>query len=211
MFTQFNPTTTSITIQNLPKVASALKNTMLNYQYASNCEWYGALKEAMSVKDIFDIFSIKFEMVNNTFVPAVKEFNPFPNIMKVLSAIAPYMSDGAIYANDEYGHYYTIKFENGVVSGKKKSMPTVDGLVSTNPEPPKKPEPKKTAKKQPKKEAKKFEFTAPTTTPVTMRRDDNTYTVQELVRELLKQMDAGNASKLVTIEADFLFQNEKYA
>jgi hypothetical protein len=35
--------------------------------------------------------------------------------------------------------------------------------------------------------------------------------VQELVKELLKQMDAGNASKFVKVEADFLFQNEATA
>ncbi len=217
MFNQFLQTTTSITVQNMPVVAMKVKNTMLSYKYASNCPWYTTLQDAKSVKDIFDLFGFKFEIVNNAFVPVVENFSPIPNIMEVLKAVAPYMENGNLFVADEYDHYYTINFNNGVVTGKKRTknaeVPAqVPAQVESAKVEAKKPEVPKTKKssKKPKKE-NAFKISKPQETTTITRRDDNTYTVQELVIELLKQMDAGNASKLVTIEADFLFSNEKYA
>jgi hypothetical protein len=215
MFNQFENATTSIKLANLPIVAGTFKTTMLNYQYASNCEYYSPLKEAKTVKEIFDIFGIKFSIdnVNQTFTPVIENVKPFPYFKESLKAIAKYVEDGSLYVKDD-SRYYTINFNDGVISGKVRKVgdnptPTTTPTTTTTQKAPKKTA--KTSNKSAKKSAKKFEFTKTTTAPTTIKRDNNTYTVQELVKELLKQMDAGNASKFVKVEADFLFQNEATA
>lgn len=211
-FNQFEKATTSIKVNNLPKVATVFKNAMLNYQYANMCDWYDDLKNATMVKDIFDIFNIKFEAdnVNKAFIPVINNIYTHAGFKDMLKAIAPYMENGSLFFKDSY-RYYTITFTDGVVTGKRKTVN--EGQTTTTPSVPatttKKPVNK--SKKNPKKEAKKFSFTPTKVAPVTMKRDDNTYTVQELVKELLKQMDAGNASKMITVDADFLFNNEATA
>lgn len=215
-FNQFEKATTGVKLNNLPIVAGTFKNAMLNYKYANMCGWYNDLVAAKSVKEIFDIFNVKFDIdkINQTFTPVIENIYTFAGIKDALKAIAPYMENGSIFAKDSY-RYYTITFTDGVISDKVRKIvddTTTTPTTTTPPTPPvKTSKPKKTTKKVEKKEAKKFEFTPTTSTPVTAKRDDNTYTVQELVRELLKQMDMGNGGKYVTIDADFLFQNEKYA
>jgi hypothetical protein len=80
MFNQFENATTSIKLANLPIVAGTFKTTMLSYQYASNYEYYSPLKEAKTVKEIFDIFGIKFSIdkVNQTFTPIIENVKPYP-------------------------------------------------------------------------------------------------------------------------------------
>lgn len=223
-FNQFNNATTTIKCANFPQVATEFKKAMLSYQYASNCEWYERLKNATLINDIFGIFGIKFspDYVNKVFIPVIENVAPAPNFKEALKAVAPYMNDGSIYVKDDY-RYYTITFTNGEIKGTVRKVgenPTTpaNNTVSANNSTPVKVTSSKTAskgkkysKKEVKKEAKKFEFTAPTIASITSKRADNTYTVAELVRELLKQMDAGNASKRITVQADFLFENEATA
>ena len=211
MFNQFEVATTSIKVANLPLVAGKLKATMLNYQYAQACEWFTALNDAKMVKDIFDIFGIKFiaNKENGTFIPIIENIKPHPQFKEALKAVAPYMENGSLFASDD-NRYYTITFTDGNISGKVRKI----GENPTTTTPPTKKAPKKpvnTSKKSKTSKGKKFEFSKPVQAPITLKRDDNTYTIQELVKELLRQMDAGNGSKKVKIEADFLFQNEKYA
>lgn len=217
-FNQFEKSTTSIKCENIPKVATAFKNAMLNYQYATNCGWYDDLVNASMVKDIFDIFNIKFEAdnVNRVFIPVIENVYTHAGFKDMLKAIAPYMENGSLFFKDSY-RYYTITFTDGVVTGKRRTTSdTPDNTPATIPSntptksPSSTPSKNVTKSKKTKKGSKKIEFSNPTT-PVTMKREDNTYTVAELVRELLVQMDAGNASKKIKVEADFLFQNEKYA
>lgn len=208
MFNQFQSATTGININNMAKATAVFKSALLNYQYASNCEWFNDLTNATSIQAVYDVFGIKFiaDSVNRVFIPVIENLAPLPNTKDILKAIAPYMENGSIFADDGY-RYYTITFTDGEISGKVR-----DTTKKPQAQPKAQPEkPKKQGKAKKEKEAKKFEFSKPTTAPVTVKRDDNTYTVAELVRELLKQMDAGNGSKLITVEADFLFQNEKYA
>ena len=214
---QFEKATTSIKVANMPKVATAFKMAMLNYQYASNCPWYDALVNCDPLK-AFSIFNITFDVdrVKQVFIPIIKDIEMQACFKDALKAIAPYMEDGSIFANDTY-RYYTITFTDGNISGKvrkvSESTPSNE-VVAPKAEvkkETKKEVTKKTTKKAKKEVKKDFSFTPTSVTPVTMKRDDNTYTVQELVRELLKQMDMGNGDKYVTINADFLFQNEKYA
>lgn len=208
-FNQYQKATTSIKVSNLPQVAGNFKNSMLNYKYATNCGWYNDLVNAKSVKEIFDIFNIKFDFdkVNNAFIPVIKDVYTHANFKEVLKSIAPLMENGSIFAKDSY-RYYLITFMNGEVKGRVRTITEEQEVKPVKQEvKPTKKETKKTSNKN-----KKFEFSATSVTPVTVKRDDNTYTVAELVRELLKQMDMGNASKKVKIEADFLFnENEKYA
>lgn len=224
MFNQFENATTSIKVANLPQVAGKLKSTMLAYQYATACEWYDALKNATMVKEIFDIFGIKFvaDKANGTFIPVIENINPHPQFKEALKAVAPYMENGSIYASDS-NRYYTITFTDGNISGKVRKVddnkaitaPTTPPVTKTTTPPQKAPKKSYRTSKKGKantiSKGKKFEFTKTIEAPVTLKRADNTYTVQELVKELLRQMDAGNGNKKVTIDADFLFQNEKYA
>ena len=215
-FNQFEKATTGVKFNNMQLVADTFKAAMLNYKYASNCGWYNDLISAKSINAIFDTFNVKFHIdkINQTFVPIIHNVYTFAGLKDALKAIAPYMENGSIFAKDSY-RYYTITYTNGDISGTVRKVmenTTTTPTTTTQPAlPVKTSKPKKTTKKVEKKEAKKFEFTPTTSTPVTVKRDDNTYTVQELVRELLKQMDMGNGGKYVTIDADFLFQNEKYA
>lgn len=202
-FNQYQKATTSIKVNNLPQVAGQFKNSMLNYQYASNCGWYNDLVNAKSVKEIFDIFNIKFDFdkETNSFIPVIENIYTHAGFKDMLKAIAPYMEDGCLFFKDSY-RYYIITFTNGVVKGSRR---TITNEVQEAPKQEVKA-PKKEVKKTSKK-GKKFEFSATSVAPVTAKRDDNTYSVAELVRELLKQMDKGNASKKVKVEADFLFND----
>lgn len=217
-FNETQTATTSITVNNLPYVAGAIKSAMMGYQYADKCKWYEALKNATSVKDIMGVFNIGLHYSNakEAFVPVIKDIEAQAGYMDLLKAVAPYMEDGSLYAKDDY-RYYTINFNGGKVTGTRRTIGETPAKPTTPPPAPAKPakpsynkpaNKKQTSKKQDSKKGSKFKFTAPTVAPVTMKRADNTYTVQELVRELLKQMDMGNGSKRVTIQADFLFQNE---
>lgn len=219
-FNQFNNATTVIKCANFPQVATEFKKAMLGYQYASNCDWYERLKNATLINDIFGIFGIKFapDYVQKVFIPVIENVAPAPNFKEALKAVAPYMENGCLYIKDDY-RYYTLTFTNGKITGtvrKVNENPAPAPVTQNKPNTVNKPVNKANnkAKKATKKEVSKttnFTFTAPTIAPVTLKRADNTYTVAELVRELLKQMDAGNASKLITVQADFLFENEATA
>ena len=219
-FNQFNNATTTIKCANFPQVATEFKKAMLSYQYASNCEWYERLKNATLINDIFGIFGIKFspDYVNKVFIPVIENVAPAPNFKEALKAVAPYMNDGSIYVKDDY-RYYTLTFTNGKITGtvrKVNENPAPAPVTQNKPSTVNKPVNKANnrGKKATKKEVSKttnFTFTAPSIAPVTLKRADNTYTVAELVRELLLQMDKGNASKRITVQADFLFENEATA
>lgn len=231
MFNQFANPTTYVSLQNLPQVAGVIKNTLCNISYASNTNWYNDMLKAVSVKDIFGLLNVGFTMVdNNKFYPVIKNVDSF-TYKSVLENIAPYMSDGCLYVQDEY-HFYTIKFEGGKIKGSRRKIE--DGNPLTTPAPvsvPATPTPTKTtASKTPSKtptkttsksykksynnSPKKYgktEVRTSTNVAAIQARDDNRYTVQELVKELLRQMDNGNGNKYIEVKADFLFKNEKYA
>ena len=235
MFNQFANPTTYVSLQNLPQVAGVFKNTLCNISYASNTNWYNDMLKAVSVKDIFGLLNVGFTMVdNNKFYPVIKNVDSF-TYKSVLEHIAPYMSDGCLYVQDEY-HFYTIKFEGGKIKGSRRKIE--DGNPLTTPAPVSTPAtttpPKTTATKTPTKtpsktptkttsksykksynnSPKKYgktEVRTSTNVAAIQARDDNRYTVQELVKELLRQMDNGNGNKYLEVKADFLFKNEKYA
>lgn len=222
MFNQFAEATAYVTVKNFPVLAGKFKESLLALPYANNYPWYNDLVSAKSVKDIFDLFNIKFRLEGTNFFPIVKNVEAL-SYKTVLEAIAPYMNDGSIFIQDDF-FYYQLWFNAGKIKGSRRKIEDGNPLeakpVSQPATPPaksvKKPvnktSNKSTYNKKPtgKKYAKTDVRTDSRVATITARAD-NTYTVRELVKELLRQIDNGNADKFVEVKADFLFKNHKYA
>lgn len=203
-FNEFSPCTTSISMANIPYVAGLLKSEMMGYKYASNCPWYDKLTSAKSVKEIFDVFAIQFELKENRFYPVIKNVEVNPTYKDVLKVIAKYMENGEMFIKDDF-HFYTLSFKDGNITGKR----TTPTIPDTTPSAPVKAnnKPKNKAKKETPKKYAKTEVRSDTSVSTITARDDNTYTVQELTQELIRQILNGNGSKYIKVEADFLFKS----
>ena len=218
-FNEFSPATISINVNNLPVVATLFKTTMLSYKYATNCEWYTTLTNAKSVGDIFKTFNITFSLKDKKCFPVVKEVPIYPTYFDVLQAIAPYLNDGELTVKDDF-RYYTINCTAGKLSGKKttpqpEKSPTTTPPVST-------PAPSNNAPKKPvrtsNKGNKKPQATAPkkygktevrsdTNIATVQLRADNRYTIEEISKELIRQILNGNGGEYVEVKGDCLFKS----
>lgn len=210
-FNQYAPATTSIEVKNVPVVASRLKSTMLAYKYASNCEWFSTLNAAKSVKDIFDIFNIKFELKDNRFIPVIKDIPVNSEFKKVLENVAPLMNDGDLIVQDDY-HIYTLKFRGGKITGTRRKIGAIPTPPVTS------PAPSNTAPNKPAKTSNKVKATTPkkygkkevrsnTTVATVQAREDNRYTIEEISKELIRQILNGNGGKYIEVKGDCLFKS----
>ena len=211
-FNDFANATTYVTINNMPNVAGAFKSAMLAYQYADKCEWYKALQDAKTVKAIFDVFGISFRLENNNFYPVIKDVTPNAGFKDALKAISPFVAIGSMYVKDDY-RYYTLNFDGKSISGKVRTITdNTSNTPVTKPTPTSKPinsKPKKDykPKKNTDKKYCKTEVRSDATISNIQVRDNNTYTVQELAQELIRQIFIGNGNRELQIEADFLFKD----
>ena len=205
-FNDFSPCTTSISMANIPYVAGLLKSTMMGYKYASNCPWYDKLTSAKSVKEIFDVFGIQFELRENRFFPVIKNVEVNPTYKDVLKAIAKYMENGEMFVKDDF-RYYTLSFKDGNITGKRTTPSIPDTTpVQNTPVKANKATKGKAKKEAPKKYAK-TEVRSDTSVSSITARANNTYTVQELTQELIRQILNGNGNKQIEVKADFLFKD----
>ena len=213
-FNEVSPATTSIEVKNIPVVAGKVKASMLAYKYAEQCEYYSALKNATSVKDIFDIFNIKFELKDNRFYPVIKDIEVRAGYKTLLENIAPYMNDGNLIAKDDY-HVYTIKFSGGKITGTRRSIgdntPTTAPQVQTTAPANKAPKkPLKSSNKGNKNTAKKYgkiEVRTNTDIATIQANVDNRYTIEEITKEFIRQILNGNGGKYVEVKGDVLFKS----
>ena len=217
-FNEVSPATTSIEVKNVPVVAGIVKNSMLSYKYANNCEWFNPLSKATSVKEIFDIAGIKFELKENRFYPVIKDLPIFAGYKTILEKVAPYMNDGELIAKDDY-HYYLLKFSAGKITGTRRTISDNNALntppITTTTPPVKTPKnPARTSKKTTNKTKqdtnKKYgtkDVRTDTTVSTVQANSDNRYTVEEITKELIRQILNGNGNKYVEVKGDFLFKS----
>lgn len=217
-FNEVAPATTSIEIKNLPSVAGQVKAAMLSYKYASSCEWYETLTKAKSVKDIFDIFNITFELKDNRFYPVIKGIVAQAGYKTLLENIAPYMNDGEMKAQDNC-FIYTIRFNAGKITGSRRK---IGDTAPVNPQPVQSSTPKPTTPKKPvrtsnrgnkkpqqtpPKKYGKTEVRTDTNVVAVQARDDNRYTIEEITKELIRQILNGNGGEYVEVKGDTLFKS----
>ena len=205
-YNEFSQSTTYIKPVNLQIVADIFKNVALNTEYATCYGWYNELTEAKTYNEVFDIFGITFKYDEGKLYPVVNNVYTHSIFKNALKAIAPYMEDGSIYVKDSE-YFTTLTFTNGKITGSRRKLEYGQPIVSSVKVEAKAP----SNVKKPKKSGKITEFSkikvrTDIDSPATIVKADNTYTVQELVKELLRQMDKGNASKTIEVKADFLFK-----
>jgi hypothetical protein len=213
-FNEYSPATTSIEVKNVPIVAGLLKSAMMGYKYAPNCEWYATLSDAKSVKEIFDIFNIKFELKENRFYPVVKDIPVHVAFKTVLENIAPYMNDGDLIVQDDY-HVYTLKFRAGKITGTRRKVgdipaTTTPQVVSPAPVNTTPNKPVKTSNKGKASTPKKYgktEVRSNTKVATVQERSDNRYTIEEISKELIRQILNGNGGKYIEVKGECLFKS----
>lgn len=224
---EFSNPTTYVKPTNLQIVADVFKDAMLNIDYVKCYGWYNDLLNASSYSDIFDVFNITFEYNEGKLYPKINNVYTHTGFRDALKAVAPFMENGCIYVKDSY-YYYLVWFKDGKIAGSRRKLeygnpldepktevkseikPVTTTEVKTESKVKKDTKAKSVIKQFPKKSTVKLSDNnnrTDITKPVTTARDDNTYTVQELVKELLRQMDLGNGTREVQVNADFLFKN----
>jgi len=213
-FNEYSPATTSIEVKNVPVVAGLVKSAMLGYKYASNCEWYDTLTSAKSVKEIFDIFNIKFTLKDNRFYPVVKDIPVHVAFKDVLEKVAPYMNEGNLIVQDDY-HVYTLKFSGGKITGTRRKIDAIPAPTTTQvttPAPvdnkPKKPATtSNNGKSYSPKKYGKTEVRSNTKVATVQARSDNRYTIEEISKELIRQILNGNGGQYIEVKGECLFKS----